>query len=124
MSAQGHTPEPWHCDDREFLWGADGALVANFNMARNTRPMSQEECAANAARTIACVNACAGLPDPERDVKDMRECLQAAWGELRRIHGDPMDCTDPRIRCATCITMERAREVLARTEARAPGAKP
>jgi len=35
-----------------------------------------EEAEANATRIVSCVNACAGIADPERDVPAMREALR------------------------------------------------
>jgi hypothetical protein len=86
MSAQGHTPgefgEPWRTDEH-FPWFVvkagdhklDEGQVALFKIARPAHVSSREEANSRAARAVACVNACAGLPDPERDVAEMRGLL-------------------------------------------------
>ena len=40
---------------------------------------------AKAERIIACVNACAGMADPEKEIADMREAIREAHKVLRDI---------------------------------------
>jgi hypothetical protein len=62
-----HTPEPWHINDWPqydanvcVAAGAEPSkMVARFPL----RDVSVIEQVANARRAIACVNACAGIPD-------------------------------------------------------------
>jgi len=56
-----HTPEPWKTDEREILiFGNDGNLTAIPFMCAG-RPSETPK--ANARRIVACVNACAGIPN-------------------------------------------------------------
>jgi hypothetical protein len=82
-----HTPEPWSatghkgiynspdiCDSRGdciALMDSRGALAGN------------EEIKANAARIVACVNACASIPNPAETIAKMVEALRkiAEYGE-------------------------------------------
>ena len=68
MSVLGHAAsygEPWR-HDGPFgdVYGIEGNKVA-----KTPGPVK-------ALRVAACVNACAGLPDPEKDVAEMREILR------------------------------------------------
>lgn len=60
-----HTPEPWQqtgqCDGAIDLFGAPlGVRIACIESVGVTDAVAE----ANAARIVACVNACATLPDP------------------------------------------------------------
>ena len=60
-----HTPEPWHIGYEGHVMG-DLKLVAGcMGHQNNFTPNLREINAANAARIVACVNACAGLTDAD-----------------------------------------------------------
>lgn len=77
MSA--HTPEPWRVDgyvvyalELDRLGRERNRFTAAvYTSLRGSAPFS--EAAANAARIVACVNACAGLPDPAAELARLRE---------------------------------------------------
>lgn len=81
-----HTPTEWevgagpHTRDRE-VFDNDGMLIADCRT--NTRGAA-EECA-NAARIVACVNACEGI-NPEA-VPELLEALKHALDSIT--HGQP-----------------------------------
>lgn len=64
-----HTPEPWVIDprDNDIRSSKGDWLIASLGYGL---PKNATE--ANAARIVACVNACAGLIDPEVVLKCMR----------------------------------------------------
>lgn len=82
MSESKHTPEPWSIDQ-------DGTIMANDpNDTYISGKITLGDCfsESNARRIVACVNAMAGMEDPENDMKkldqDMRE-LTAENAALR-----------------------------------------
>lgn len=83
MSAQGHTPgewipgqfqEPWHVGDG----GPTGATLINGEL----RTIAIDIRGDRACRIAQCVNACAGLQDPERDVAALLAACKAALARL------------------------------------------
>lgn len=57
MSEQQHTPEPW------YSWGG---YIENHNndvIASLQDSRTEKENISNARRIVACINACAGIPD-------------------------------------------------------------
>lgn len=80
MSAK-HTPEPWTFreSDNDILirrdnpWAAEDAFIAII-------PREGDADRANAARIVSCVNACAGIADPEA-VKDLLEAAALVYQE-------------------------------------------
>lgn len=74
-----HTPEPWKVDDSEFpaignVVDCDNEQVCQTSERKGyTAPLSQLEIRkANAARIVACVNACAGMEDPAAEIQALR----------------------------------------------------
>lgn len=71
--------EPWHISDSYTFPIAD----------RDGRAVTTGD-----RRTIACVNACAGMADPEKEIAAMREALREAHTSLNlcsSIIGAPFD---------------------------------
>ena len=109
-----HTPEPWFCDsadvegaERAAVRAEDGALVAIAWAGERDGigVMGDAEQDANSARIVACVNACAGLPDPAlvpELVKMLRRVLDT--------------CTQDFGCCEVEGVAEAARALLARAE--------
>lgn len=65
MSAPKHTPGPWVQQFNGQIWAAtetapEGALIARAH----STGLNDQRMEANAARIVACVNACEGLADP------------------------------------------------------------
>lgn len=65
MSENKHTPEPWRVSSsagikKTSIWNDDGTLIAELD---KTKTVSLERARNNAARIVACVNACRGIPD-------------------------------------------------------------
>lgn len=86
-----HTPEPW-----TFIWGNTiyyteqsvniGRFVKNDGVGFHHKVactvnaytfynVTIEEANANAQRIIACVNACAGMDDPELHIQNLQEAI-------------------------------------------------
>jgi hypothetical protein len=65
-----HTPEPWGVSDRYDVTVPDGTVAVAFGTVT-----TDEEDMANAARIVACVNACAGLDDPAAILNEVRAVL-------------------------------------------------
>jgi len=68
-----HTPEPWatmYCDGDKYVTVSDDNLgtIACFPI-RNAPSYPHNE---NAARAVACVNACAGIEDPAAELERLR----------------------------------------------------
>ena len=96
MSAQGHTPEPGKSTPDKWTSRA----IKEYQDAQDRR-----------RRALACLAACAGLPDPERDVAEMRDAL------IRISNLD--DHSAVRV-----LAVGIAQDVLARIKARAPEGTP
>ena len=78
-----HTPGPWEADSDGHIYHAPTDEDADPHVARANR--ARPEHAANAARIVACVNACEGIDDPAVGLAKVRAALLAARGWLR--HG-------------------------------------
>lgn len=68
MSNMKHTPEPWEAYDNSVYWEilSEGhSLVSVFDNRYHPVPVTKESTAANAARIVACVNAMAGIEEPQ-----------------------------------------------------------
>lgn len=68
-----HTPEPWAYENG-YIIQQDGGEYG-YQIAHVKHPYSDfpdDEIEANAARIVACVNACAGMGDPEATINGMR----------------------------------------------------
>jgi hypothetical protein len=85
-----------------------GGIMAIIRQPKSSRPSPPDaECVAK--RIVTCVNACKGIPDPERAVRDARETLlELATGRMdpsdpkvtavmARLHGpEPFNDEEPR----------------------------
>lgn len=60
--ADEHTSEPWHVSRKvpHLVSAANGDAIAEFDGSVDDLPRSRD--VANARRTVACVNYCAGIP--------------------------------------------------------------
>lgn len=101
MTAQ-HTPGPWGCDDSVVGWWSGeqpGCMVRFYTRSHDGRVTDGHALAncltqsaghfaaeANAARIVACVNACEGIPDPSV-VGDAIEALRG-W---QKLHDDMLE---------------------------------
>ena len=95
-----HTAEPWHAGDRSIWCNGKTArlTVANTTCAGS---ITLDEDRANAARIVACVNACAGIADPSAVLDlvswlgDAVNCLEQYrdYGESMREHGRGFQAT-------------------------------
>lgn len=65
MSTQPHTPEPW------------GNLNGKLCIFDDLEDGGFEEWLANRKRGIACVDACTGMTDPEKEISTLREQARA-----------------------------------------------
>ena len=74
--ATGYTPEPWHVSSSGLVILADGGKLGDM-AGLNT---SLDEDAANAARAVQCVNACAGMNDPAAVLAEVRKALRHIIG--------------------------------------------
>ncbi len=73
MSA--HTPEPWRVGVHalQIIYAPDGWAIADakvFHLADGADAPAVQK--ANAARIVACVNACAGMADPVEEVAQLK----------------------------------------------------
>ena len=69
-ASPAHTPEPWTANDE--ITGGKVSIYANGPLG-----YIGENPEANAARICACVNACAGMTDPEVEIKALRDALDS-----------------------------------------------
>ena len=86
-----HTPEPWVLADMYIVESdtTKGTAVVANTRAPTTTPYS--ECRANAARIVACVNACAGIEDPAVELARLRRVEEAAHVALDYLAWNPDD---------------------------------
>jgi hypothetical protein len=84
MSTIKHTPEPWVFDG-EFIESEQMVICQLFNKHEDDFPNKQ----ANAARIVACVNACAGMENPEADIKRYKKALSSCLYYLQKIANMP-----------------------------------
>lgn len=78
-----HTPEPWSAD-RVTEIGPIGISAGPTHIGEIIGTGDAAEDAANAARIVACVNACAGISDPAATLRSAREAIAWALGEMKR----------------------------------------
>jgi hypothetical protein len=86
MSETKHTPEPWRI--ARFAYGEDSGAYVSAGPVLNIEKviatlypyafyhMDAETANANAFRIVDCVNALAGIEDPEAFVKEAKAALQ------------------------------------------------
>jgi hypothetical protein len=90
-----HTLEPWYSvgpyvkKQRQH----DTVLVAACN-----HPISPDEEEANAARIVACVNACAGMEDPLVEITSLRKRLDRCERRLALHCGTPEERDEEKAR--------------------------
>ena len=64
-----HTPEPWRV---KFAHGTSDVYDKEGELIALVYPTEGPENAANAARIVACVNACKGMADPAAEIAALR----------------------------------------------------
>lgn len=67
----GHTPEPWNYFKPEHsngLWYINDSCMVIYGLTHLAE--------ANAARIVACVNACAGMEYPEYEIQSLKTDLE------------------------------------------------
>lgn len=78
-----HTKEPWHnSTDIRQIESGDGTVICIVSGS-----VSNKSTVADAKRIVACVNACADMEDPEREIAAIRaearaEALRGASGKI------------------------------------------
>lgn len=78
-----HTPEPWEFTDRYFIKANEETICQFFNRYEEDYLFNE----ANANRIVACVNAMAGITDPQafRDsVDELTELTKEAAEIIRK----------------------------------------
>lgn len=108
-----HTPEPWQVDDLDVV-SAAGKWIGSMTQQLGESADIGE---ANAARIIACVNACKGI-DPE-SIQDMRDALES-------IERDCRDWLDGKLNASAAGEFHKFanRATAALTKARVPTKEP
>ena len=93
---KAHLPEPWVIETHESDEGVDALYIVSHPMPEyengDLRPVClltteanrDELDDANAARIVACVNACAGMEDPAAEIARLREFVRLYKEEVRR----------------------------------------
>ena len=84
-ASPAHTPEPWSINAYE-QWDKFGPIKRASIVAQWDNRLSEtlliatvnttKQIEANAARIVACVNACAGMTDPAAEIKALRDALK------------------------------------------------
>lgn len=76
MSTTQHTPGKWKIGRKDILGG-----LQIINEARELVAVAESESdpEANAARIVACVNACEQLEDPGKQIPEMIGVLKQFW---------------------------------------------
>lgn len=89
-----HTPGPWWVDESSRYVGFNGTFTEvsimdadNLEVAKGMDTPDE----ANAARIVACVNACEGLADPEKDIPSLLE-IARLFIERCNSHGSNVGC--------------------------------
>jgi len=67
-------------------------------------------------RIIACVNACAGMPDPAAEIEAMREAMQAAYVALAHLKEKDWYNSDTRGPIVCLVDAVKTRAALAKLE--------
>jgi hypothetical protein len=94
MSNQKHTPEPWEVHNASSHIIVHSEYLCHIADCGPSFILETEEIEANTARIIECVNACAGIENPRRVIREVREALEKvdavmsdAWVSLDRHPG-------------------------------------
>lgn len=80
-----HTPGPWFANDE--MTNGKISIYANGPIG-----YIGENAEANAARIVACVNACEGMADPVAQIKALRDALGHASAKLECMHDAMLKC--------------------------------
>lgn len=88
-----HTPGPWYFRPDDSSVEAQTPTGYNFRVANcaDSFALDSETMKANAERIVACVNACEGIPDPEKVIRNMKGMLEDAAFQLERLTGDNLE---------------------------------
>ena len=73
-----HTKERWY-NEGNRVYDAEKHEVA---VATKAEPSLRKHAVKRAARIVACVNACANLPEPEKNIKQLVEAARSAQNSL------------------------------------------
>jgi hypothetical protein len=92
-----HTPEPWG-QYLNHITDSDGWTMGDLHFGQRFEGISVKfDAEANAARIVACVNACAGMDDPAAEIERLRAereeimfCLKELMS-IVDIHGSATD---------------------------------
>lgn len=68
-----HTPEPWQHDNFKGVYDSNGRPIIFAGRGCDKTSLTEDE--ANAARIVACVNACEGMIDPANEIAALRLAL-------------------------------------------------
>lgn len=85
-----HTPEPWEVEADGDGFAITGQGGMPFVGRIDSGDFGERQNMANAARIVACVNACVGLPRPETSIGVMR----AEIARLRKIEQAAREALD------------------------------
>jgi hypothetical protein len=83
-----HSPEPWSVEEREAgnaaprFWINHASAMAGEYVVAELNGECCLNAQADAERIVACVNALAGIEDPEEFVREAKE-LREAWEDYR-----------------------------------------
>lgn len=96
-SKHSHTPGPWHTHCQyhtKIATSDDKTLIATCGIME----IGVEEAEANAARIVACVNACEGIENPEAvgEVFDVLSGMFEYWDEGTSVHPNSLIVADLR----------------------------
>jgi hypothetical protein len=80
-----HTKEPWQCVSCKGIVN----VVANGTTVATCKPQESDEIidCLNAARIVACVNACEGIADPSAipdAIRDLQTLVELGWKNVRK----------------------------------------
>lgn len=70
-----HTQEPWAESNCPDVFPHTIIPVDAYGSTRSDGPIGTVKSAANRARIVACVNACAGMADPVKEIRELRHDL-------------------------------------------------
>ncbi len=81
-----HTPEPWSIDGQTYIWAESiKDYVAITNSDPECSRIGYDEHCENARRIVACVNACAGVPNEFLEKIAKKEMDGSEFFELGKI---------------------------------------
>lgn len=91
-NASRHTPEPWEAKNGTDIVTTWNTVHGGPNLiARAAWQDSTEYRDSNARRIVACVNACAGMTDPAKEIASLRGMLADAALQLARLTGPALE---------------------------------